>query len=282
MDAIEGGDGLSGPLTGTCQASPDENASGPLSGAARAARLGTSPDANAGGFLHAQPDPLRYDVDRPLDPDEVPGIVATMIPAGSRVLDVGCGTGTLACVLSAACSATFVGIEPDAARAERARSRGLEIHDGYLTQELIKELEPFDVVLFADVLEHLPNPQSLLLLAREALKPRGAAIVSVPNVAHWSVRSCLLRGKFDYQPFGIMDATHLRWFTAKTIASLLESAGFRVIEHRGTAGLGLPDNEARAPLRWLPPRQRERVLRKGSRRWPALFGTQHVARAEMK
>lgn len=253
-----------------------------MSSVGRAADLRASPDANAGGFLGAAPDPLRYDGDRPLDPDEVPGIVATMIPSGSRVLDVGCGTGTLACVLSDACSAKFVGVEPDAARAERARSRGVEVHAGYLTPELIGELEPFDIVMFADVLEHLPNPQSMLLLARGALVPGGAVIVSVPNIAHWSVRSCVLRGKFDYQPFGIMDATHLRWFTAKTITSLLESAGFRVVGYRGTAGIGLPDNEARSPLRWLPQRQRHRILRRGSRRWPTLLGTQHVVKAEME
>jgi hypothetical protein len=62
---------------------------------------------------------------------------------------------------------------------------------------------------------------------------------------------------------------------------LLVSSGFRVVGYRGTAGLGLPDNEARAPLRWLPSRQRQQVLRAGARRWPTLFGTQHVVKAEL-
>lgn len=240
-----------------------------------------SPDGNAGGFLQADPDPLRYDVDRPLDPDEVPGIVAEMLRRGSRVLDVGCGTGTLACVLSQACSAKFVGVEPDAARAERARTRGLEVHSGYLTPELIGQLDPFDVVLFADVLEHLPNPQSMLLLARDALVPGGAVILSVPNVAHWSVRMEVLQGRFRYQPTGIMDATHLRWFTAEGAKRFLESAGFRVFEYRASAGVEVGENLHRAPACWIPERPRARLLRLGSRYWPTLLGAQHVFKAEM-
>ena len=65
------------------------------------------------------------------------------------------------------------------------------------------------------------------MVARQALKPGGAVIVSVPNVAHWSVRLCLLRGMFQYQQEGIMDATHLRWFTQESIKSLLTSFGIQ-------------------------------------------------------
>ena len=241
-----------------------------------------SPDENAAGFIQSPLDPLRYDVDRSLDPDEVTGIVGSMLPPGARVLDVGCGAGALARVLRAATDAELLGIEPDPIRAERARSYGLNVRTGYLSRDLIREIGVFDVVLFADVLEHLPNPQSMLLLSRDALKPGGAVILAVPNVAHWSVRLCLLRGKFEYQPFGIMDATHLRWFTAENIRLLLTSAGFKVIEYRATVGAGLPDNESRAPFRWLSARRRASALRLGCRVWPTLFGVQHVLKAQMQ
>jgi methionine biosynthesis protein MetW len=252
-----------------------------MNSSAKIADPNASPDQNAAGLLEGVPDPLRYDVEHPPDPDEVHGIVASMLPAGAKVLDVGCGSGVLAKVLEDASGAEFLGIEPDATRAARAVARGLKVRVGYLTAETVREIGLFDIVLFADVLEHLPNPQSMLLVARQALKPGGAVIVSVPNVAHWSVRLCLVRGLFQYQIEGIMDATHLRWFTADSIRALLVSSGFRVVEYRATAGQWLLDNWGRAPLRWLPARGRVRFLRTASKRWPTLFGAQHVLKAVM-
>lgn len=242
---------------------------------------GLSPDVNAGGFVSGAPDPFRYD-GHVLDPDEVAGIVVSMVPAGATVLDVGCAAGSMDCILVDKCSARVVGIEPDTKRADLARARGIEVYGGYLTRELTKEIGRFDLVLLTDVLEHLPNPQSMLLLAREFLKPGGAVVISVPNVAHWSVRLCLLRGKFDYLDWGIMDATHLRWFTFDSIRSLLDSAGFEVVECRGTAGIRIQDNYARAPLRWFSPKYREQVLRWGCRHWPTLLGTQYVIKANIR
>jgi hypothetical protein len=136
-------------------------------------------------------------------------------------------------------------------------------------------------VLFADVLEHRPDPQATLLVARDLLNPHGAVIVSVPNVAHWSVRVDLLRGRFQYQPVGIMDATHLRWFTATTARTLLASVGFKVIKYRPTAGVDLPDNQHRRPWRWLSYGPRVHLLRALCHRWPSLFGCQHVFKAEV-
>jgi methionine biosynthesis protein MetW len=242
----------------------------------------SSPDANAGGLLRNAVDALRYEVPRPLDADEVPGIVAKMIPAGARVLDVGCGEGTLTKVLSDACHAEFVGLEPDPARAARASSRGLDVRAVGFDREQVHDLGGFDIVLFADVLEHLADPQAALLLAHEVLKPGGAVIASIPNVAHWSVRADILRGRFRYQPSGIMDATHLRWFTADSAKALLASAGFNIIEYRATAGVAVPDNICRAPMCWVPASPRSFFLRTASRCWPTLFGSQHVLKAEMR
>jgi methionine biosynthesis protein MetW len=203
-----------------------------------------------------------------------------MIPKGARVLEIGCGTGSLSRIVADTCGAEVVGIEPDSQRAERAKTRGLEVHVGYLSSELIHEIGVFDVVLLADVLEHVPNPHAMLSLSRQALKPGGAVIISVPNVAHWSVRANLLRGKFKYESHGIMDATHLRWFTAVSIRSLVASSGFKITEYHATACPDLIDNACRRPLSWLPPNSRRRFLRFASRRWPTVFGVQHVVKAE--
>ena len=239
----------------------------------------SSPDQNAAGLIQGSVDALRYDV-HILDADEVSGIVASFIPNGSKVLDVGCGTGLLGQMLSEHCHAEIIGIEPDPVRAELATARGVKVHVGYFSRTLIQKLGSFDIILFADVLEHLPNPQSVLILSREALKAGGAVIVSVPNVAHWAVRIEVIRGKFRYQPCGIMDATHLRWFTAESAKLLLASAGFRIAQYRATAGSDVPEN-GRLPLRWIPANARTRFLRMASRHWPNLFGAQHVLKAQM-
>jgi methionine biosynthesis protein MetW len=239
-----------------------------------------APDDSAAGLVEGHLDPLRYG-GQVLDPDEVSGIVTCMIPTGARVLEVGCGTGSMSQIVRDTCQADVVGIEPDPARARRAADRGLRVHTGFLSLELIHEVGPFDVVLFADVLEHVPNPHRMLIMSHEALKPGGAVIVSVPNVAHWSVRVDLIRGRFRYEPSGIMDATHLRWFTAETARSLVESAGFRVVDYRASVCQGEPFNVERRPLRWLSPKQRMSLLRFGCKHWPTLFGCQHVLKAEM-
>jgi len=134
----------------------------------------------------------------------------------------------------------------------------------------------------ADVLKHVSAPHGLLVKSREALRPGGSVIVSVPNIAHWFIRANLLRGHFDYQESGIMDATHLRWFTRKTLISFVSSAGLEVTHYAGSAGILAPDIETRWPFRWMPVDLRRRFLRSASLRWPTLFACQHVVRAEMK
>jgi len=239
------------------------------------------PDNCAAGFIPGPLDPLRYD-GQVLDPDEVTGIFASLISAGDRVLDVGCGTGSITKILADTCKIEIIGIEPDPTRVARAVSRGLKVHTGRLNSELIQTMGMFDLVLFADVLEHLPNPQSMLLTAREVLRPHGSVIVSVPNVAHWSVRVDVMRGRFQYQPTGIMDATHLRWFTRETLLSFVSSAGFEITDYAGSAGILVPEIETRWPFRWMPVDLRRRFLHSASLRWPTLFACQHVVRAEMK
>jgi glycosyltransferase involved in cell wall biosynthesis len=93
----------------------------------------------------------------------------------------------------------------------------------------------FDKVLLMDILEHLPNPELLLQHCRKVLKPTGQALISVPNVANISVRLMLLLGRFSYADRGIMDRTHLRFFTRKTAQRLIETNGYRVVKWKTTA-----------------------------------------------
>ena len=78
----------------------------------------------------------------------------------------------------------------------------------------------FDVILFLDVIEHCRHPQAILGAARRLLTPAGRIITSLPNIANWTIRRDLLLGRFDYQPVGILDETHVRFYTAKTMRNL--------------------------------------------------------------
>jgi methionine biosynthesis protein MetW len=238
----------------------------------------SSPDSHAIGFINAPVNPLRYDSVSE-EPDEVADVISAMVPRRSRVLDVGCGAGALTRLIVDACEADVVAVEPDAARAAVAVSRGIDVRVGVLDRDLASRLGRFDVIVFADVLEHLPQPAEILSLASELLEPDGVVIASIPNVAHWSVRANLARGRFRYEPYGIMDATHLRWFTAETVQLLFESTGLRISERRVTAGLTLPVYTSGRPMRWIPSQLRERLVRRAIRIFPNLFGCQHVVKA---
>jgi methionine biosynthesis protein MetW len=152
--------------------------------------------------------------------------VLDLVPEGSRVLDVGCAEGYLSAELARrGCS--VVGIEPDARAAAVARERGVSVLE-FDVEEVALDANAFDVVLFVDVLEHLRDPTPVLAQAQAA----GRAIVSIPNIAHWTGRRTLLRGAFPRADHGLFDRTHLRWFTRAETHRLAHDAGFRVVDER--------------------------------------------------
>lgn len=150
-------------------------------------------------------------------------------PRPQRILDVGCGQGELGHVLRER-GHTVVGIDSVPPLFELDEF----IHHD-LALGLPATLKPgYDVVLLADVLEHMPDPAPLLAAVRELLAPNGRILVSLPNAVHWSVRANVLFGKFDYTNKGIMDRGHLRFFTRDTANRLFAEAGLRVSAARTT------------------------------------------------
>ena len=234
-----------------------------------------SPDNSTAGLLECAPDPQRYENPN-RDPDEVALKIASYVPRGSRVLDVGCGTGCNSEIVALDCGAALIGIEPDADRAAEAQKRGLNVIHAYLTEHFFEEHGTFDVILFVDVLEHLANPGAVLKMVRPGLTPNGRIIVSVPNVAHWSVRWQLLRGNFNYEEFGIMDATHLRWFTRYSLTKLFERTGYEVVTTDSTLGLQLVCYTSKRPFRWMTPALRRKIARYMARHIPGMFACQHI------
>ncbi|WP_091926546.1 class I SAM-dependent methyltransferase [Methylobacterium sp. yr668] len=212
---------------------------------------------------------------------ESTGLLISFMKKNKKLLDVGCGTGTITSTLRDALSLDVVGVEPHPERAEQARTEGLNVITGVYDQTFAQRNEKFDYILFADVLEHLVDPAEMLREVKNSLAPDGRVLASIPNVAHWTVRAQLLFGNFNYKPTGIMDATHLRWFTRRSVRHLFEAAGYEVEDIRGAAG-GWMGVYRYTPFRFLPQDQKSFVLGQLCRIAPALFSVQHVIKARPK
>lgn len=152
---------------------------------------------------------------------------------GRRALDVGAADGFLAEILTER-GWTVTALERDPAQAERARRRCHAVVVANLAEEVPVLPGPFDAIVYGDVLEHLADPLAALVSVNRSLAPGGLVVVSIPNVAHLWVRLSLLAGRFDYGDRGILDRTHLQFFTKKSLLALLAEAGLRVETLRTT------------------------------------------------
>lgn len=181
-----------------------------------------------GGFGHtAYHDQVRRDID-PLLPKHL-----------GRVLEIGCGTGaTLAWLKAERGAGETIGVEIEPAAADAARPRTDRLIVGDLTRMDLESgagtggpgigAGTLDLVLALDVLEHLPDPWETVRRLGRLLAPGGALVASIPNVAHFSVSLGLLRGRWDYADWGILDRTHLRFFVRDGAVGLMESGGLVV------------------------------------------------------
>jgi 2-polyprenyl-3-methyl-5-hydroxy-6-metoxy-1,4-benzoquinol methylase len=148
----------------------------------------------------------------------------------ATILDVGCGAGeTGALALKEKKCLRYVGIELMPEAAEKARAMSPEIIVGDIEQvDLNFPDATFDAVIFSEVLEHLAWPDKVLKKIGPKLKPGALVLASSPNIAHWKIARDLVRGQFDPTEIGIMDRTHLRWFTPTTYAAMFTNAGYDV------------------------------------------------------
>ena len=153
-------------------------------------------------------------------------------PGDSTCLDVGCWDGTLGKLLITHKTCVVDGIDINkkalriAALRKYRKTYQVDLNNIKISKYLTSK---YDCIICADVLEHLINPANILIQLRKFLKANGIIIVSVPNIAFIQQRVNLLLGKFDYNPQGgLMDATHLRFFTKKTIINLSMSAGYDI------------------------------------------------------
>jgi O-antigen biosynthesis protein len=161
--------------------------------------------------------------------DPRPDIQALIDPSGLRVLDVGCAAGALASELKARNAAYVAGIELDPEAAAKARGRIDELVEGSaLDGDLPWEPGSFDLVVFADVLEHLPDPDRALQRFIPLLSPGGRMVISVPNMRFWSVLLRLIFDRWAHTDHGVRDRTHLRIFTRRTLVRMVGDHGLQI------------------------------------------------------
>ena len=195
------------------------------------------------------------------------------LPTTTTVLDIGPGSGVIGRSLRERGWQELYAVEIDAETRRQVAPFYKKVEPALESYNTLR----FDLIFLLDVIEHVPNPEVFLKQAAQLLTPQGIMLVSVPNVAHWSVRCMLLGGFFEYSERGILDRTHLTFFTRRRFRALLEklddcritslSASITPLE------LVLPtkiwDNKLYSCL--------SRLRLALARLWPGLFAYQHLA-----
>lgn len=216
-----------------------------------------------------------------IDPTEANSSHAKMLNFcgdNKRVIDFGCWKGAVSSELKKrGCYVLGIELDPEAAEIARGICDRVIVAD-LDTLDLTEALGgmKYDVGLFGDVIEHLKDPKRILVQMREALAPGGFVIASVPNVAHITVRLKLLMGDFDYMDIGILDDTHLKYYTKKSITSLLETCGY-LVESMDWTQLGILEKDVRDILDPLHLGNLEEVL-KALSSWEAV-AFQYIVKA---
>lgn len=153
------------------------------------------------------------------------------IPSGARVLDVGCSTGNFGAALIQEKSCVVIGIDTNEADIAAARAVLTDARVMDITEPgALDILGEFDVIIFADVLEHLPDPRRTLRSLRTVLTKDGFVAFSIPNMGHLSVRLDLLAGKFAYTETGLLDRTHFHFYDREEIADMFAGGGFEIVD----------------------------------------------------
>jgi 2-polyprenyl-3-methyl-5-hydroxy-6-metoxy-1,4-benzoquinol methylase len=215
------------------------------------------------------------------EPQDVHRMVVEMAGYPGRVMEVGCGAGHVGSQLKKM-GCHVVGVEPNPQAAALAKELLDEViverAECFHREDLVGT---FDTILLLDVLEDVPDPFLVLANVRKYITEGGSLIICIPNVAHWTVRKMILKGNFSYEEFGIVDRTHLRFFTWDSFARLLKQARLRVTEVRYAFR---PDSHHYR--RWyFAPLSRLRLLRpfvgQLGPRFPGLFAFQFLVKAAL-
>ncbi|MDX1462411.1 MAG: class I SAM-dependent methyltransferase [Marinirhabdus sp.] len=185
------------------------------------------------------PDGLDY-INKPNDyyENERPEMLKYLPENVATVLDVGCSNEQFGAAVKRISGAEVWGIEPYEAFGKQAVDKLDNVYVASIENTLEKLPDAyFDVIYFNDVLEHLIDPYSVLETVQKKLTKKGRIISSIPNIRYFrTFFKLLFKGEWDYEDQGILDRTHLRFFTKKSILKMYENAGYEVLEHEGING----------------------------------------------
>lgn len=175
----------------------------------------------------------RHKYEYKVSPQTAAAKVVSMVGAGRRVLELGSGPGSITRLLkSNGCRVTALEVDEEAIGIVKEYCESVhscDLNDPHWPSKLPSS-ERFEVVVAGDVLEHLYDPWATLRNMKDMLADDGYVVISLPHVGHSAVVACLLNGDFEYQPWGLLDKTHIRFFAIKNIQKLFNEAGLKIIE----------------------------------------------------
>jgi len=180
---------------------------------------------------------IKYDYKGKFNPktlvsDNIDKLSTNLVPEKSKLLELGCATGFMSQYFRDKKNCQVYGVEIDPMAVKKARKICARTYQVDLNHKSawrqLKTTAPYDVIFCSSVIEHLVDPSFILNQMHLVLRPRGHLIITTPNIAHWRMRLHLLTGNWSYQDYGILDHTHLKFFTYYTFQQLILDAGFKI------------------------------------------------------
>jgi O-antigen biosynthesis protein len=203
----------------------------------------------------------KYDFELDMKTQNSNSVILNNIKPSTKVFEIGCAHGRMTKYLkeTLGCRVSIAEVDVEAAEvasrwAEKtyAGYDGLEFGDVEASSFWSNKDSDYDYVIFADVLEHLHHPQEVLQNSKVLLKPGGSIWISIPNIAYNGVIIDLMNDKFTYRETGLLDNTHLRFFTIHSLDKMVRKAGFKIVNEQNLKNF-LKNSEFKDAYTQVPP-----------------------------